>query len=53
VFSGDSKLEEVVRAQQSRTPAELPARLLTEISGWQREFVTQQDDITLIVADVI
>jgi sigma-B regulation protein RsbU (phosphoserine phosphatase) len=50
---GDSKLEQVLRANQSRPPAELSDQLLSEISRWQPASTTQQDDITLIIIDVI
>jgi len=50
---GDSKLEEVVRNNQSRPPLELVDRLLSEIRQWQPASLPQQDDITLIVIDVV
>jgi phosphoserine phosphatase RsbU/P len=50
---GDSKLEQVVRNNQSRPPAELSDQLLSEIRRWQPAATTQQDDITLIVVDVV
>ena len=50
---GDSKLEQVVRNNQSRPPAELSDQLLSEIRHWQPASTTQQDDITLIVVDVV
>ena len=50
---GDSKLEEVVRNNQSRPPAELSDQLLSEIRRWQPAATAQQDDITLIVIDVV
>jgi phosphoserine phosphatase RsbU/P len=49
---GDSRLEEVVRANQGRSPSELSDELLSEIRHWQPTSITQQDDITLIVIDV-
>jgi len=49
---GDRKLEEVVRENQSRPAAELSERLLAELRAWQPAWLTQQDDITLIVIDV-
>jgi hypothetical protein len=45
-------LEEVIRANQSRSPSELSDQLLSEISRWQPASVTQQDDITLIIIDI-
>jgi serine phosphatase RsbU (regulator of sigma subunit) len=50
---GDSKLEQVVRNNQSRPPAELSHQLLSELRRWQPAATTQQDDITLIVVDVV
>ena len=50
---GDSKLEQVVRNNQSRPPAELSDQLLSEIRRWQPAATPQQDDITLIVVDVV
>jgi sigma-B regulation protein RsbU (phosphoserine phosphatase) len=49
---GDSKLEQVLRANQSRPPAELSDQLLCELRRWQPASTPQQDDITLIVVDV-
>jgi sigma-B regulation protein RsbU (phosphoserine phosphatase) len=50
---GHSKLAEVVRNHQARPPGELVDQLLSEIRQWQPASVTQQDDITLIVIDVV
>jgi serine phosphatase RsbU (regulator of sigma subunit) len=50
---GDNKLEQVLRANQSRPPAELSDQLLSEIRRWQPASTAQQDDITLIVVDVV
>ena len=50
---GDSKLEQVVRNNQSCPPAELSDQLLYEIRRWQPASTAQQDDITLIVVDVV
>jgi serine phosphatase RsbU (regulator of sigma subunit) len=50
-FFGDSRLAHVIRENQSRSPSELSARLLTEISAWQPAGTTQQDDITFIIID--
>jgi serine phosphatase RsbU (regulator of sigma subunit) len=52
-FFGDLRLEEVVRANQRRTPAELSDELLFEIGRWRPASVPQQDDITLVVIDVV
>jgi sigma-B regulation protein RsbU (phosphoserine phosphatase) len=49
----DKKLEEVVRINQARPPAELSDQLLSEIRRWQPAATTQQDDITLVVIDVV
>ena len=50
---GDKKLEEVVRINQPQPPAELSDQLLSEIRRWQPAAMTQQDDSTLIVIDVV
>jgi sigma-B regulation protein RsbU (phosphoserine phosphatase) len=50
---GESKLEQVIRDNQSRPPAELSDQLLFELGRWQPASTTQQDDITLIVVDVV
>ncbi|MBA0085647.1 MAG: PP2C family protein-serine/threonine phosphatase, partial [Acidobacteria bacterium Pan2503] len=49
---GDRKLEEVIRKNQSRPPAELSEQMLSEIRAWQPPSLPQQDDITLVVIDV-
>jgi phosphoserine phosphatase RsbU/P len=50
---GDFRLEQAIRENQSRGPSELSDELLSEISHWQPASVTQQDDITLLVIDVV
>jgi phosphoserine phosphatase RsbU/P len=50
---GDVRLEEVIRANQGRPPAQLSEELLAEIRNWQPASVAQQDDITLIVIDMV
>ncbi len=50
---GDMRLEQVVRGDQSRTASELSRHLLDEVRAWQPASMTQQDDITLIVIDVL
>jgi sigma-B regulation protein RsbU (phosphoserine phosphatase) len=50
---GDSKLEQVVRVNQSRSPSEFVNQLLSEIRQWQPASLEQQDDITIIVIDVL
>jgi sigma-B regulation protein RsbU (phosphoserine phosphatase) len=50
---GDRKLEQVVRNNHSLPPSELSEQLLSEIRHWQPASVTQQDDITLIIIDVV
>jgi sigma-B regulation protein RsbU (phosphoserine phosphatase) len=51
-FFGDSKLEEVVRDNQSRSPGQLSEELLSQIEDWRPRSAPQQDDITLVVIDV-
>ena len=48
---GDSRLEQVLRSNPSSPPSELSDRLLSEIRHWSS--MSQQDDITLIVIDVV
>ena len=50
---GERKLEQVLRNNRSRPPVDFLAQLLTQIASWQPASVTQQDDITLVVIDVI
>ncbi len=49
---GDRKLEEVIRKNQSRSPADLLEQMFSEIRGWQPASLPQQDDITMVVIDV-
>ncbi|MGA8185995.1 MAG: PP2C family protein-serine/threonine phosphatase [Terriglobia bacterium] len=50
---GDRKLEQVIRRNQSCPASDLADQLFAEIRDWQPATDTQQDDITLIIADVI
>ena len=50
---GKGRLEQVIRENQSRPPSELSDNLLAEIRNWQPASVSQQDDITLLVIDVV
>jgi sigma-B regulation protein RsbU (phosphoserine phosphatase) len=50
---GDRELEDTVRRNQSRSPSDLSEDLLTGVRRWQPASVTQQDDITLIVIDIV
>ncbi len=50
---GDVRLENVVREAQGRSPAELSDELLAELRRWQPGSISQQDDITLLVIDVL
>jgi sigma-B regulation protein RsbU (phosphoserine phosphatase) len=50
-FFGDRKLEEVVRNDRLRTPADLSEQLLLEIRRWRPASMPQQDDITLVIVD--
>lgn len=49
---GDWKLKQVALGAQTRPPAELADKLLSEIHAWQPPAAAQQDDITLVVIDV-
>jgi phosphoserine phosphatase RsbU/P len=50
---GDHRLEQIVRENQSRPASELSQRLLAEVQAWQPSSLSQQDDITLVVIDVL
>jgi phosphoserine phosphatase RsbU/P len=50
---GDIRLEQVVRDNEGSLPSNLSNVLLAELRHWQPTSVTQQDDITLIVIDVL
>lgn len=50
---GELRLEQAVRDNQFRPPSELSHQLLSEIVHWQPASISQQDDITLIVIDVV
>ena len=52
-FFGERMLEEVVRKNQLLPPFELSEQVLSEIRHWQPASMTQQDDITLIIIDVV
>jgi phosphoserine phosphatase RsbU/P len=50
---GERRLEEVIRENRLRSSVELSDRLLSEIRYWRPASVTQQDDITLLIIDVV
>ena len=50
---GDYKLEQIVRENWGQNPGIFSVQLLAEIAKWQPASMTQQDDITLIVIDVL
>lgn len=50
---GESRLEQIMRENQSRSVSELSELLPAEIRAWQPSNVAQQDDITLILIDVL
>jgi sigma-B regulation protein RsbU (phosphoserine phosphatase) len=50
---GDRKLEEIVRDNQASPAPELSGRLLAEVRAWQPASLSQQDDITLVIIDVL
>jgi phosphoserine phosphatase RsbU/P len=50
---GDRQLEQVVRNHRSQPASGLLQQLLFELRKWQPPVVSQQDDITLIVVDVL
>jgi sigma-B regulation protein RsbU (phosphoserine phosphatase) len=50
---GDRQLEQVVRDNRLQPASELSRQVLSELQRWRPATVTQQDDITLIVVDVV
>jgi phosphoserine phosphatase RsbU/P len=50
---GEHKLEQVIRNNQLRRPAELLEHVLTEIRSWQPASTEQRDDITLVAVEVL
>jgi sigma-B regulation protein RsbU (phosphoserine phosphatase) len=50
---GDRQLEQVVRDNRLQPASELSRQVLSELQRWRPATVTQQDDITLIVVDVL
>ena len=50
---GDQQLEQVLRNNRSEPAFELMQQLLFALRKWQPAAVSQQDDITLIVVDVL
>jgi len=52
-FFGDSRLEEIIGENRSRSPSDLVDQLLSEIRLWRPASSEQQDDITLVVIDVM
>jgi sigma-B regulation protein RsbU (phosphoserine phosphatase) len=50
---GDRQLERVVRDHRLQPASELSNRVLAELERWRPAAVTQQDDVTLIVVDIL
>ncbi len=50
---GDRQLEQVVRKNLALPAPEMLQQLLTELRKWRPASMSQQDDITLIVVDVV
>lgn len=50
---GDTRLEQIILSDKSCSASELVNTLLSEISSWRPASMTQQDDITLVVIDVL
>ena len=50
---GERRLERTVRENRLQPASELSRQLLSEIGKWRPAAVSQQDDITLIVVDVL
>ncbi len=50
---GDRQLERVVRENRLQPASELSRQVLSELRKWQPAAVSQEDDITLIIVDVV
>lgn len=50
---GDLQLERVVRDNRSQPASELSRQVLSELQRWRPIDTNQQDDITLVVAEVL
>jgi len=50
---GERRLDQVVGENRAQPASELTTQLLCELRKWQPASTSQQDDITLIVADVM
>ena len=50
---GDRQLERVVRDHRSQPASELSIHVLAELQRWRPAAVSQQDDVTLIVVDIL
>ena len=50
---GDRQLERVVRDHRLQPASELSSQVLAELQRWRPAAVSQQDDVTLIVVDVL
>ncbi len=50
---GDRQLQRVVRTNRLHPASELSRQVLSELQQWRTSAVSQQDDITLIVVDVL
>jgi phosphoserine phosphatase RsbU/P len=50
---GDRRLEQVIRENRSQPASGVSQQVLAEVRKWRPADVSQQDDITLIVVDVV
>jgi serine phosphatase RsbU (regulator of sigma subunit) len=50
---GDRQLERVVRDHRLQSASELSSQVLSELQRWRPTAVSQQDDVTLIVVDIL
>jgi phosphoserine phosphatase RsbU/P len=50
---GDRRLEEIIRRNEMHSPSDLSRDVLSEVRSWQPASMTQQDDITLVIVDVM
>jgi sigma-B regulation protein RsbU (phosphoserine phosphatase) len=50
---GDQRVEQILHDNPSRSASELSLLLLSELRGWPPTSITQQDDVTFLVIDVL
>jgi sigma-B regulation protein RsbU (phosphoserine phosphatase) len=50
---GDRQLERIVRDHRLQPASELSSSVLAELQRWRPAAISQQDDVTLIVVDIL